>query len=155
MIKLIVAMTGERLIGKDDKMPWHLPKEFKHFKETTMGHSLLFGRKTFQGLPNKLPGRKHYVLSSNDVEKADQTIHNDEELNKLFDKYRNSEEILFIAGGKSVYEKYAEQADEWIISYVWGNYTGNVYLNLKPVNYSKEGVVVHGDFDVVIYRKIK
>ncbi|NQZ29506.1 MAG: dihydrofolate reductase [Mycoplasmatales bacterium] len=154
MIKLIVAMTGERLIGNGDKLPWKIPAEFKHFKTTTMGHSLLFGRTTFEGLPKKLPGRKHYVLSSKTVEGADQTIHNENELMELFAKYKDSEEILFITGGKSVYEKYAEYADEWIVSYIWGIYTGDVYLNLKPKNYSKEGVVTHDNFDIVTYRKL-
>ncbi len=155
MIKLIVAMTGERLIGKGNKMPWNIPAEFQHFKATTMGHSLLFGKNTFLGLPKKLPGRKHYVLSSGDVEGADKVIHNDDELMELFKEYKNSEEILFIAGGKSVYEKYAEYADEWIISYIWGVYTGDVYLDLKPKNYSKEGVITHDTFDIVTYRKLK
>ncbi len=155
MIKLIVAMTGERLIGNGDKLPWKIPAEFKHFKNTTMGHALLFGKKTFLGLPKKLPGRKHYVLSSNKVENADETINNEKELMALFDKYRNSEEILFIAGGKSVYEKYAEYADEWIVSYIWGVYTGDVYLDLKPKNYSKEGVITYDNFDVVTYRKLE
>ncbi len=154
MIKLITAMTPEKLIGKDDKMPWNIPGEFKHFKETTMGHALLFGRTTFLGLPGKLPGRKHYILSPEDVETADETIHNEEELMKLFAKYKDSKEILFIAGGKSIYEAFGEYADEWIISYVWGNYTGNVYLDLSFKNYDKVSVEAKDGFDIAIYKKI-
>ncbi len=121
MIKAIWAWTEERLIGKDDKMPWNLPEEFKHFKDTTMGHALLMGRTTFLGLPGKLPGREHIILSpTDDVPGADRIIHNEEELMELFKEYKDTDEILFIAGGKSIYEKYAEYADEWIVSYVWG-----------------------------------
>lgn len=47
MIKLIVAMDEANLIGKKDKMPWHIKEEFEHFRKTTIGHALLFGKTTF------------------------------------------------------------------------------------------------------------
>lgn len=154
MIKLIVALDKNNLIGKGNKMPWHIREEFQHFKRTTIGHSLLFGKNTFLGLLKKLNGRKNIVLSENDIENSDLTIHNEEELIELFNRFKNSNEVLFIAGGKTIYEKYFDWADELIISRIHNEYDGNVYLNLDLSNYYLDKVESHEFFDVEIYKKI-
>jgi dihydrofolate reductase len=62
-IIIIAAMAINRVIGKDGKMPWHIPEELRLFKKTTMGFPMIMGRKTFESLPSLLPGRRHIVLS--------------------------------------------------------------------------------------------
>ena len=64
-IIIIVAMAKNRVIGKNNKMPWHIPEELKLFKKTTMGCPMIMGRKTFESFPAALPGRRHIVLSQN------------------------------------------------------------------------------------------
>lgn len=64
-ISLIVAMTEDRVIGKQNRLPWHLPEDLKRFKQTTMGHTLVMGRKTFESIGRPLPGRRNIVLSRN------------------------------------------------------------------------------------------
>jgi dihydrofolate reductase len=64
-IIIIAAMARNRVIGKDGKMPWHIPEELRFFKKTTMGHPMVMGRKTFESFPAPLPGRRHIVLSRN------------------------------------------------------------------------------------------
>jgi dihydrofolate reductase len=64
-ISIIVAMTGNRVIGRGGAMPWHLPADLKRFKELTMGSPIIMGRKTFESLPGVLPGRRHIVISRN------------------------------------------------------------------------------------------
>jgi dihydrofolate reductase len=64
-IILIAAMAKNRVIGRDNKLPWHIPEELKLFKKTTMGHPMIMGRKTFDSFPAPLPGRRHIVLSRN------------------------------------------------------------------------------------------
>lgn len=96
-----------------------------------MGHDLFMGRKTFDSLPGKLPGRKHIILTTAPtIEGADEVVHNDDEVKKLFAKYKNSNKILFITGGKSVYERYYQEADELIISEVKTDAVGDTFLNL-------------------------
>lgn len=153
MVKLIVAIGPKGLIGKDNSMPWHIKDEFKHFKETTMGHDLFMGRKTFESLPGKLPGRKHIVLSRNNVEGADNVVHNDHEVKELFGKYKNKSEVLFIAGGKSIYENYYNEADELIISEVETDASGDTYLNLDLSGWKKELIKEHPQFKVYRYTK--
>lgn len=64
-IILIAAMARNRVIGKDNKLPWHIPEELQLFKKTTMGFPMIMGRKTFDSFPAPLPGRRHIVLSRN------------------------------------------------------------------------------------------
>jgi len=61
--KAIAAMSVNRVIGADNKIPWHLPEDFKWFKKTTMGNVVVMGRKTFEGLGKPLPNRKNLVLT--------------------------------------------------------------------------------------------
>lgn len=64
-IIIIAAMARNRVIGKNGKMPWHIPEELSLFKKTTMGYPMIMGRKTFESFPAPLPGRRHIVLSRN------------------------------------------------------------------------------------------
>jgi len=61
--KAIAAMSENRVIGREGQIPWHLPEDFKWFKQLTMGHVLVMGRKTFESIGRPLPGRETIVLS--------------------------------------------------------------------------------------------
>ena len=63
IISMIAAMDENRLIGADNALPWHLPADFKHFKQVTMAKPIIMGRKTFESIGRPLPGRKNIVLS--------------------------------------------------------------------------------------------
>src|SRR3954469_1996402 len=62
-ISLVVARARNGVIGRDGKLPWHLPADLKRFKLLTMGSAMVMGRKTFESLPGVLPGRRHIVLT--------------------------------------------------------------------------------------------
>jgi dihydrofolate reductase len=62
-IVLVVARADNGMIGKDGKLPWHLPADLNHFKRVTMGTPMIMGRRTFESLPGLLPGRRHIVLT--------------------------------------------------------------------------------------------
>ncbi|MDX1676528.1 type 3 dihydrofolate reductase [Arsukibacterium sp.] len=62
-VAMIAAMANNRVIGKDNQMPWHLPADLKHFKAITLGKPVLMGRKTFQSIGRPLPGRRNLVIS--------------------------------------------------------------------------------------------
>ncbi|AUM13402.1 dihydrofolate reductase [Ketobacter alkanivorans] len=67
MISLIVAKADNGVIGRDNKMPWHIPAELKYFKARTMGKPIIMGRKTFDSLGRVLPGRPHVVISRSEL----------------------------------------------------------------------------------------
>ncbi len=60
---IVVARADNGVIGKDGKLPWHLPADLRHFKQVTMGAPMIMGRRTFESLPGLLPGRRHIVLT--------------------------------------------------------------------------------------------
>lgn len=62
-VSAIVAAAENRVIGKDNAMPWHIPGDLKHFKKTTMGHPLVMGRRSYESLGTPLPGRANIVVS--------------------------------------------------------------------------------------------
>ena len=66
MITLIVARADNGVIGRDGKLPWHIPADLKRFKALTLGKPMIMGRKTFESLPGLLPGRRHIVLTRGD-----------------------------------------------------------------------------------------
>lgn len=65
LIRLVVAYTDNRVIGRDNGMPWHLPADLAHFKRTTLGHPIIMGRNTWDSLGRPLPGRRNLVVSRN------------------------------------------------------------------------------------------
>lgn len=122
MINLIVACDPTGIIGVNGKLPWHIPEDLKRFKELTMGHTVIMGRKTWQSLPDNvrpLPGRCNIVLSSSDTWSCDTKpkSHSDFELMdaysidgaiKLSQRHHPEKEI-FIIGGASVYREALER----------------------------------------------
>jgi dihydrofolate reductase len=85
-ISLIVAAASNNAIGKDGKMPWHLPADMKHFKNITWGLPVVMGRKTFESLGKLLPGRKNIVITRQPGWNAEGVV-----------KVKNIEDALFVA----------------------------------------------------------
>jgi len=71
IVTLVVARAENGAIGRDGKLPWHLPGDLKHFKAVTMGTPMVMGRRTFESLPGLLPGRRHIVLTRDPAWRAD------------------------------------------------------------------------------------
>ena len=97
-LTLIAAMGKNRAIGLDGRMPWHLPAELQHFKKTTMGKTIVMGRKTFQAIGRPLPGRQNIVVSRNPDFHAD-----DVDLATSLDDataMSQSDEVMMIGGGQ-------------------------------------------------------
>ncbi len=101
MLSIIVAVANNNVIGKDNKLIWHLPEDLKRFKALTTGHTIIMGRKTFESLGRVLPNRKHIVLC------------NDVNLNI-------ENENVEVLSDISMLEKYINSAEE-NFCYRWGN----------------------------------
>ncbi|MGT2836520.1 dihydrofolate reductase [Streptococcus macacae] len=129
--KRIVAIWAEdshHLIGVQGKLPWHLPKELKHFKETTMNQALLMGRVTFDGMNRRiLPGRDTLVLTRDPQFKAEgvTAVHSVKEALSWF---RQQDKTLFIVGGASIYKAFENYYDEIIRTSVQGQFEGDTYF---------------------------
>ena len=102
-ISAIVAMGNNRVIGVDNKMPWHLPSDLRYFKQITMGHPMIMGRKCFDSIGKPLPGRTTIVLSRNESLSIGGCVMKSSLQEALgFAKNLNTDEI-FIVGGAEIY----------------------------------------------------
>ncbi len=116
IISMIAAMAENRIIGKDNQMPWHLPADFQWFKRCTMGKPIVMGRKTYESIGRPLPGRKNIVLtrdSSLVIDGVTCVSSIDEAVSIAGD----IDELMIIGGG-AVYEYCLPLASKLYVTYV-------------------------------------
>ena len=115
-ISLIAAMANERVIGKDNDMPWHMPADLKHFKQVTMGKPVVMGRKTFESIGRPLPGRTNIVITRNIDWKNDgvEVVNSPENALKLVE---GAEEVMIIGGG-NIYQQFLPLADVLYLTFI-------------------------------------
>lgn len=125
MISLIVAMGKNRVIGLDNKMPWHLPADLAYFKKVTTGHAIIMGRKTFESIGRPLPNRTNIVLTrdKNLLIEGCQIIDSVEEALKLAEN-----EMIFVIGGSEIYKQFLPFANKIFITKINENFTGDTFF---------------------------
>ena len=131
MTKKIVAIWAqdeEGIIGKDNRLPWYLPAELQHFKETTLNHAILMGRVTFDGMGRRLlPKRQTLILTRNSDEKMDGvSIFND--IESVLDWYQSQDKNLYVLGGKQIFQAFEPYIDEVIVTQVHASVEGDTYF---------------------------
>jgi dihydrofolate reductase len=105
-ISLIVAMTNDRVIGKNNTMPWHLPDDLRYFKATTLGKTIIMGRNTFESIGSKpLPNRRNIILSRTATGLEDVETHNS--IESVLKSCENQSEIVVI-GGSKIYQQFMD-----------------------------------------------
>lgn len=125
-ISLIAAVARNGVIGRDGGMPWHLPDELRRFKATTMGHTLVMGRRTFDGIGRVLPGRRTIVLTRDPAwQHADvEVAHSFPEAVSL----AGPADEVFVAGGAQVYAEALPYAHRLVITEVDDDPEGDTYF---------------------------
>lgn len=110
-ISMIAAMAHDRVIGKDNQMPWHLPADLAHFKRVTLGKPVLMGRKTFESIGRPLPGRRNLVISRNPGYQAEgiEVVGSVEAARALL--AGSAVEELMVIGGGHLYAEMLPSAD--------------------------------------------
>ena len=103
MIIQIAAAAENNALGKDNKLVWHLPNDFKRFKEITSGHYIILGRKTFESFPKPLPNRTHVIITRNKNYKAENCIIVNS-LEEALSKVPKNEDT-YIIGGAEIYKQ--------------------------------------------------
>lgn len=159
MLSIIAAISDNNVIGKDNKLIWHLPEDLKRFKELTIGHTIIMGRKTFESLGKVLPNRKHIVLT------RDTSYHIDDEnveiINDIEDleKYINSVEENFVIGGAIIYRQLMPKVDKMYITRIHEKFEGDAYFSIINEEEWKETEKIQGikdeknayDYEFVTY----
>jgi len=127
---MIAAMAHHRVIGKDQKMPWHLPADLAFFKKTTMGSPILMGRKTYESIGRPLPRRLNIVLTRNPelkIEGCEVVTSLDEAMAVAQKKSSQSHEI-FITGGSHLYTSFLDKADRLYLTMIDADLEGDTYF---------------------------
>jgi dihydrofolate reductase len=148
MLSFVVAMSENRVIGKEGTLPWYLPEDLQRFREITSSGSktMIMGRKTFESLPRVLPGRKHIILTRDKsfrIEDANvEVIHGLEALKPYID----SEDEYFVIGGGELFTALLSYAKRIYLTIIHHYFEGDTYMprydeNQWKVTESYEGKV--------------
>lgn len=114
-ISMIAAMANDRVIGKNNQMPWHLPADLQHFKRITLGKPVIMGRKTYQSIGKALPGRRNIVISRQTLHLPDaETVNSVEQALQLL---AGCEEVMIIGGGE-IYRQCLPLADRLYLTQI-------------------------------------
>jgi len=126
IISLIVAMDKNNLIGKNNKIPWHIPGELKRFRAITMGKPIIMGRKTFESIGKPLDGRENVVLTNNkSYKQAGVKSYNN--ISEVISDFTNYDEI-FIIGGSEIYALVLPLAHKLYVTKIDKIYDGDTWF---------------------------
>jgi dihydrofolate reductase len=127
MISIIVAVSEDWGIGKDNELLWHISEDLKRFKKLTLGNTVIMGKRTWESLPRRpLPGRKNIVLTDDPNEYIDCSV-TAYSIDDALSKCADNEEI-FIIGGGSIYRQFMPIADRLYITHVHKKAPADIYF---------------------------
>ena len=131
---ILVAVSPEGIIGKDNTIPWHYSADLKRFKRLTTGNTIIMGRKTWESLPKKpLPNRRNIVITRSSIE-------NIECFNSIDDALQTCEGDIWFIGGAGIYQEAMQKADIIDMTLVPDNVTGEKCIYFPEIDKSwKEG----------------
>lgn len=140
MLSLIVAIAEKNVIGKDNKLIWHISEDLKRFKSITSGNAMIMGRKTFESLPGVLPNRKHIIIthdSNYSVDSDQVSIIND--LESFIKTHENSEEEVFVIGGAEIYRQLMPHCKKLYLTKIHQSFEGDTFFpEIEYSNYITE-----------------
>jgi dihydrofolate reductase len=161
MISIIVAVSEDLGIGKNNELLWHLPEDMKRFKKLTMGNTIIMGKRTWESLPKRpLPGRKNVVITDIPDDRFEEAV-TGYSIEDALNKCKNDKEI-FIIGGGSIYRQFMLFADRLYITHVHKKTPADVFFpQIDPMIWNvieKEEFKPEGDgipYTYVIYERKK
>jgi len=156
IISIIAAMTENRVIGRDNKMPWELPSDRKRFHAITRGHPIILGRKTYESIGRPLPARINIVLTRRENYDAPGCIivH---DMASAFTACGGAEEV-FVCGGENVFQQTIDSADRVYLTIIHRNIQGDAWFPDVPDTFKEiertevEDVIPHS---LVLYEKMR
>src|SRR3989338_2810812 len=115
-ISLIAAIGKNNELGKNNTLLWHMPEDMKHFRETTSGHAVIMGRKTFESLWRPLPNRRNIIITR-DLNYKKDGVEITHSINEALELFKNTDEEIFIIGGGELYKQTMSIADRLYITH--------------------------------------
>ena len=163
MLSTIVAIANNNVIGKDNKLIWHLPEDLKRFKQITTGKNIIMGRKTFESLGRVLPNRKHIIFSQNPDFKVDDP--NVEIVHSMLQiqEYIENDEENFVIGGAMIYNLLMPYVTKMYVTQIDKEFEGDAFFPKIDEDVWKVVERINGtkdennnlDYEFVTYERIK
>lgn len=162
MIIMIAAAAENLALGKNNQLLWHLPDDFKRFKELTTGHYILMGRKTFESFPKPLPNRTHLIITRQKDYKAPEGCLVVDNLSNALSLVPQDEDT-FIIGGGEIYQLAMPVADNIELTRVHSNFEADAFFpEIDPKQWKLVASVYHPkderhqyDFTFETYHRIQ
>jgi len=160
LISIIAALGKNNVIGKDNKIPWHLPADFLYFKKMTLGKPIIMGEKTFESIGKALPDRKNIILSQDKNYNAPGCVMADS-IEAALAAAGEAPEVM-ICGGASVYQQFLPKAKKLYLTYIDHEFQGDTFFpefdikewkEISRENHAKDAKNPHGYSFVVLERK--
>ncbi|AHG77443.1 dihydrofolate reductase [Mannheimia varigena] len=134
-ISVIVARTKNKVIGKDNQMPWHLPVDLAWFRQNTVGKPVIMGRKTYESIGRLLPKRPNIILSRSGFEvEGAYSAESLEQAVELAKSFANSDEIMIIGGGE-LFKQALPQADTLYLTEIQAEIEGDTFFEFNEENW--------------------
>ncbi|AWW34500.1 dihydrofolate reductase [Mannheimia varigena] len=134
-ISVIVARTKNKVIGKDNQMPWHLPVDLAWFRQNTVGKPVIMGRKTYESIGRLLPKRPNIILSRSGFEvEGAYSAESLEQAVELAKSFANSDEIMIIGGGE-LFKQGLPQADTLYLTEIQAEIEGDTFFEFNEENW--------------------
>ncbi len=151
-LKAIVAMSSNRVIGRDGDLPWHLPEDLKWFKKLTLGHPIVMGRKTMDSIGRPLPKRRNVVVSRS-LDQAPEGYDLITDLSEIRSALAEHETV-FIIGGAEIFRETLPDCDEFYLTYIFAEYEGDTFLPPFEEDFELAEIVdTTDDFELRRYTK--
>ncbi|HZY39362.1 MAG TPA: dihydrofolate reductase [Mucilaginibacter sp.] len=135
IISQIAAMSDNRVIGKDNRLLWHMPNDLKHFKNTTSGHTVIMGRKTFDSVGKPLPKRRNIIITRQNITiEGCEVVHSIEAALAL----SKGEAEVFIVGGAEIYKQALRLTNRIYLTIIHHHFDGDSFFPELSKNDWKE-----------------
>ena len=148
MLSILVAVNKNNTIGLDGKMPWRNKEDLQFFRNMTLNQTILMGRKTFEGLPQKLDKRNILIVTH------DKNYENSiQDFNEYLSTNKNSETEIFVCGGGEVYKTAMPFVSKVYLSIIDNDVMGDTFFHGLDSNFKLCGVDQYKTFKVKIYKR--
>lgn len=153
MFSIIAAIGKNRELGKKGGLVFNIKEDMKFFKNTTTGHKVVMGRKTWESLPSKLSNRENIVISRNHIDGADLIISN---ISTFIEQNQNTEEEIFIIGGGTIYTKFLPYAKNLYLTEINASApNADVFFPKFDKSKYKKTIIKKGSQDDLTYTFVK
>ena len=155
----IIACVGENLeLGKDNDLIFHIKEDMQYFKEITLNHIVVMGRKTFESLPGILKDRKNVVITRNKNIKFQDEVEVYSSIEEFMEYYKNYQDEIFVIGGASIYRQFLDYCDKIYLTEVHKTVDADVYFPEFDKSLYEKEIVKSGEtktlkYDFSVYRR--